>query len=158
MPGGVKDLQVNRNFKDLLLLFNRYHVRYLVVGAYAVMSYTEPRNTKDLDVWVDIALDNAKRVYQALAEFGAPLKRYTPEDFAKRYSVFQMGVPPQRIDILGNISAVRFSTAWEKRKTRRPGGMTVHFIALDDLMKNKKAVGRAQDLIDLENLRRWAKG
>jgi hypothetical protein len=144
---------VNSNFRELLSVFNRYRVRYLVVGAYAVMRYTEPRYTKDLDLWVDTKPANAQRVYKALVEFGVPLLGYSPEDFTERYSVFQIGVEPQRIDVLGNISGVRFSSAWEKRRTSRVEGLTIHFIALADLIKNKEAAGRPQDLIDLANLK-----
>ena len=89
-----RKILVNSNFKDLLSAFNRYHVRYLVVGAYAVMRYTEPRYTKDLDVWVDPDPDNAERVFKALAEFGAPLKGHWPENFTARYVWFQIGREP----------------------------------------------------------------
>ena len=144
---------LNRDFRDLLAAFNRRRARYLVVGAYAVMRYTEPRYTKDLDVWVDTAPDNATRVYNALAEFGGPLKGFSPDDFQQRYSVFQLGVEPLRVDVIGHIDGVRFPTAWEKRRTSRINGLTVHFISKDDLIRNKRASGRRQDLIDLENLR-----
>ena len=81
------------------------------------------------------------------------MSRYSPQDFTERYSVFQIGVEPQRIDILGNITGVRFSSAWAKRKTSRVEGVAIHFIALDDLIRNKKAAGRPQDLTDLANLK-----
>jgi hypothetical protein len=135
-----------------LAAFNRRRVRYLVVGAYAVMRYSEPRYTKDLDIWVDVAPDNATRIYNALVRFGGPLKGFGPEDFEQRHGVFQMGVPPVRIDVIGHIDGVRFSAAWRKRTTSRIDGLRVHFISKEDLIRNKRASGRRQDLIDLENL------
>lgn len=71
----------SRDFKELLSLFNEFKVRYLVVGGYAVMKYTEPRFTKDLDLWIATDDKNAEAVYSALKMFGAPLKNLTPDDF-----------------------------------------------------------------------------
>ena len=142
---------MNKNFRDMLAVFNKHHARYLIVGAYAVMRYTEPRYTKDRDVWIDTAPENAAR-YKALAEFGAPASRYSPEDFEDRYAVFQVGVEPQRIDVTAHIDGVDFSSAWEKRQTSRVEGLTMHFLSREDLIKNKKATGRRQDWIDVDNL------
>jgi hypothetical protein len=144
---------MNSNFKELLSLFGKRRVRYLVVGAFAVMRYTEPRYTKDLDIWVDPAPENAKRVYAALAEFGAPLKGYEPADFADPYYWFQIGMEPVRIDILSHVDGVRFSSAWKKRTTTRIDKQAIHFISKQDLIKTKKAAGRPQDLIDIANLK-----
>jgi hypothetical protein len=145
---------VNSNFRELLSVFNRFHVRYLVVGGYAVMRYTEPRYTKDLDVWVDPNPENIVQRFKALAEFGAPgMKEYSPDNFLKPYEWFQIGREPNRIDIITHIDAVRFSTAWGKRDTSRVVGITVHFISRRDLMRNKKAVGRSRDMEDLDNLK-----
>ncbi|MBV9744131.1 MAG: hypothetical protein JO099_10230 [Acidobacteriia bacterium] len=148
----ASELRMNGEYRELLSLFAKYRVRYLVVGAYAVMRYTEPRYTKDLDVWVDSGPGNAKRVFRAVAEFGAPLKGYGPELFLDRYGVFQIGVSPIRIDILSSIRGVRFSSAWEKRATTRIEGQAIHFISKQHLIKAKKAAGRLMDLIDIENL------
>lgn len=91
---------VNSNFKDLLSLFNGYQIKYLVVGGYAVIKYTEPRFTKDLDLWVKADQENAAAVFQALLEFGAPLEGMTKDDFAHEGYFYQMGIPPIRVDIL----------------------------------------------------------
>jgi hypothetical protein len=108
----ASELQMNDEYKELLSLFAKHRARYLVVGAYAVMRYTEPRYTKDLDVWVDSAPDNAVRVFKALVEYGVPLKGLSPKDFTGPYGGYQIGVEPIRIDILAHVDGVRFSSAW----------------------------------------------
>ena len=144
---------MNANYREILSLLNRHRVRYLVVGAYAVMRYAEPRYTKDIDIWIDPDLVNAERVFRAVVEFGAPLKNYTPADFGDRYSVFQIGVEPVRIDLIANVPGVRFANAWRRRNRSRIGGMAVNFISKADLIKAKEAAGRRVDLIDLDNLK-----
>jgi hypothetical protein len=124
----------------------------LVVGGYAVMKYTEPRYTKDLDLWVEASSENAPAVFQALREFGAPLTNITSEDFSKTGSVYQMGRPPARIDILTSIEGVRFDEAWTRRVRTDLGGIEVNVISCEDLLTNKRALGRPQDLLDVTNL------
>jgi hypothetical protein len=97
---GSKIVSPNFHFSELLRIFNDNGVRYLVVGGYAVMLWSEPRFTKDLDVWVGDDDDNAARVFRALAEFGAPLSGVRPADFAKPDLICQLGVPPLRVDVL----------------------------------------------------------
>ena len=142
----------NSLFKDLLNALNRCEVKYLVVGGYAVMLYTEPRFTKDLDIWVEATPENAARVYRALAGFGAPLVNIQPEEFAKPDLLYQLGVAPSRIDILTSISGVVFADAWPRRKEADFDGITATFIAVEDLLINKRATGRAVDLLDCERL------
>ncbi len=103
------------HFKELLRSFNEHQVKYLVVGAYAVMKYTEPRYTKDLDIWVEPTRENARRVFAALKEFGAPLSDVTPEDFTKTDVIFQLCLAPQRIDVLMAVKGLEFAKAWERR-------------------------------------------
>ncbi len=143
------------DYKELLHAFNEQGVRYLIVGGYAVMKYTEPRYTKDLDVWVGNSPRNAKRVFDALVKFGAPLGRdeVTPATFRNSHVVYQIGVAPVRIDISTHIDGVGFAAAWKKRVKGRIFGANVHFISLDDLTKNKRAVGRRADEDDLERLK-----
>jgi hypothetical protein len=148
----ASELLMNDEYKELLSLFAKHRVRYLVIGAYAVMRYTEPRYTKDIDLWVEASPENAKRVFRALTDFGAPLKGLTYKDFSRPYGGFQIGVEPVRIDILAHVDGVRFSSAWGKRTTTRVEGQSIHFISKEDLIKSKKAAGRRQDLIDLDNL------
>lgn len=144
------------HYKELLHIFNERGVEYLVVGGYAVMKYTEPRYTKDLDVWVRNSPNNAQQVFEALARFGAPVHRdgITPETFRRGEIVYQIGVAPVRIDISTHIDGVQFATAWRKRVRGRIFGVSVNFISLLDLIKNKRAMGRRLDIEDLEHLAR----
>ena len=142
------------DFKELLNTLEKHRVRYLVVGGYAVMKYTEPRFTKDLDLWISTDEENAKAVFSALKEFGAPLKGLTPHDFTERGYFYQMGNPPFRLDIMMSIPGVEFETAWEHREEVLLEGLTIPFISRADLIRAKEASGRAQDLLDAENLRK----
>jgi Nucleotidyl transferase of unknown function (DUF2204) len=140
------------HYKELLQLLNESQVEYLIVGGFAVMKYGEPRYTKDLDVWVHNSTQNAARVVAALQKFGAPLDHdgVTADTFAAKQVVYQIGVAPVRIDILTEITGVEFPDAWAKRVASTFFGVPVHFISLDDLLTNKRALGRSGDLKDLE--------
>jgi hypothetical protein len=143
---------MNSDFKDLLRIFNAHNVRYLVVGGYAVMKYTEPRYTKDLDVWVEATPSNAHAVFAALREFGAPLRKVSAADFAQEGSIYQMGRPPARVDVLTSIEGLRFIDAWPNRVATDFGGIPAHIISRSDLLVNKRALGRPQDQLDVHNL------
>ena len=145
-------MMVNSDFKDLLSLFNGYQIKYLVVGGYAVIKYTEPRFTKDLDLWVKADQENAAAVFQALLEFGAPLEGMTKDDFAHEGYFYQMGMPPVRVDILMSIKGLTFKDAWARRVEVDFDGILVPFISKQDLITTKRASGRPQDLIDVELL------
>ena len=127
-------------------------MRYLVVGGYAVSKYTEPRYTKDLDLWIEASAKNARAVFNALREFGAPLVDLTEADFSQEGSFYQMGRPPARVDIVMSIAGLRFADAWRNRVPTDFDGVSAHVIAPDDLIANKRAVGRPQDLLDVVNL------
>lgn len=142
------------DFKDLLSLLERHKVRYLVVGGYAVMKYTEPRFTKDLDLWIATDQANAEAVFTAMKEFGAPLKDLTPSDFMQEGCFYQMGNPPFRVDIMMSIPGVAFEMAWANRENVHLEGLAVPFISKADLIKAKEAGGRDQDRLDLKKLRR----
>jgi hypothetical protein len=144
----------NPDFKELLNILENYKVRYLVVGGYAVMKYTEPRFTKDLDLWVSTDEENSKAVFNALREFGAPLKGLTQKDFSEKGYFYQMGNPPLRLDIMMSIPGVEFEDSWNNRIETEIDGLTVPFISKQDLLKAKEASGRAQDMIDVENLKK----
>jgi hypothetical protein len=116
------------------------------------MFHSEPRYTKDFDVWVDATAENAPKVFGALARFGAPLKDIVVEDFAEPRFFYQMGQPPVRIDIVTSLDGVNFSDAWNRREETTMGGVRVHVIAFDDLIANKRSVGRPQDLADVDRL------
>jgi hypothetical protein len=140
------------DYKELLQLLNEFKVDYLIVGGFAVMKYGEPRYTKDLDVWVDSSATNSRRLFEALEKFGAPLERdgITAETFAEKQIVYQMGIAPVRIDILTAITGVEFADAWKNRVASTFFGVAVHFISRGDLEANKRALGRASELKDLE--------
>jgi len=143
---------VNSDFSDLLRLFNDNHVKYLVIGGYAVVQYAEPRFTKDLDVWISTDIENAKSVYKALREFGAPLTDLTPKDFSEEGYFFQIGMPPVRVDVLMGIPGVQFKDCWERHFEADFEGLRVKFISKEDLILAKRASGRPQDLLDADML------
>ena len=143
---------MNTDFKELLKIFNEHEVKYLVVGGYAVMKYSEPRYTKDLDIWVEASPENAKKVFQALKAFVSPLANLTEADFAAA-GFFQMGRPPVRVDILMTLDGVTFETAWANRVLTSFDEVPTTIISLMDLIENKKASGRPQDLEDIEKMK-----
>lgn len=143
---------VNSDFTDLLRILGANHVRYLVIGGYAVVQYAEPRFTKDLDLWISTDSANAESVFGALREFGAPLAGLTPKDFAEDGYFFQMGVPPVRVDVLMGIPGVQFEESWNRRVEVDFEGLQVNFISKADLIAAKRASGRPQDLIDADSL------
>jgi hypothetical protein len=141
--------------RDILMALNAHGVKYLVVGGHAVSIHAEPRGTKDLDVFIKADGENSRAVFAALADYGAPLAGMSPADFNdKPTTVFQMGVPPARIDILQGIAGVEFEEAWEDRVDSLLDDQTpAHVISREHLIQNKLAVGRFQDLADVEKLR-----
>ena len=147
-----------KDLRELLLAFNAHAVDYLVVGGYAVGVHAEPRATKDLDVFVRPQRANAELVYRALAAFGAPLRGIDPADFCSDpNAVFQVGQPPVRIDVLQQIDGVTFAEAWPNRVEAEIDGVPVHVISAADLIRNKTASGRLQDLADAEAVRQASK-
>jgi hypothetical protein len=143
---------MNPDFVDLLRAFSEAEVRFLVVGAYALAHHGRPRATGDLDVWVDATVGNAPRVMRALESFGAPLDQVVEADFAHPGVVYQMGVPPGRIDILTELTGLTFDEAWATRERGIFGDLAVDFIGRDAFVRNKRATGRAKDLGDVESL------
>jgi hypothetical protein len=141
------------DFRELLKIFEKHKIRYLVVGGYAVMKYSEPRFTKDLDMLIATDQDNANAVYSALKEFGAPLKNLTPEDFTHKDYFYQMGRSPLRIDVMMSIPGIGFDEAWENREVVELGDLKIPFISRSDLIRSKEASGRPQDMIDIDKLK-----
>jgi hypothetical protein len=121
----------------------------LIVGAHALAAHGVPRATGDLDIWVRPTGDNAARVLAALDRFGAPLFDLTLEDLTRPDTVFQIGLPPSRVDILSGISGVEFEAAWSRRRSVTLDGVQVHVLAREDFIANKRASGRPKDLLDL---------
>lgn len=149
---------MNSDFSDLLQALNNETVEYLVVGGYAVGKYTEPRYTKDIDIWINCSPDNAERVFEALTKFGAPLSNVTLNDFMNPDLFFQIGIEPARIDILMGIDGLNFTECWDRRSEASWDNIKTNFISIEDLITNKELVARSQDLIDAENLRKTLSG
>lgn len=143
---------MNQDFLDILRALTAAEAKYLLVGAYAVAVHAEPRATGDIDLWVQPTRANASRVMAALKAFGAPLSDLTVKDLTIAGVIFQMGLPPRRIDILTAIDGIRFPEAWKSRKTIEVEGMQIPVIGLKSLIKNKQAAGRTKDTLDLELL------
>ena len=145
---------MNSDFNDLLKLMDQFQVRFLVVGGYAVIRHTEPRFTKDLDLWIEATAENAERCFLALASFGAPLAGLGPLDFTQQGYIYQMGVPPFRVDILMSMRGLTFDQAWLRRVVDTVDGVSISFLSKVDLIESKLAAGRPQDLLDVESLRK----
>lgn len=143
---------LNKDFKEFVQSLNENNARYLVIGGYAVAFHGYPRYTKDLDVWVESSQENAMRIVKALEQFGFASLGLQAEDFLVPDQVIQLGFPPNRIDILTSVEGVAFQGCYASRVQVVLDGIRVNFIDLENLKKNKRAVGRAQDLADLEKL------
>jgi hypothetical protein len=143
---------MNQDFVDLLRAFIDHDVRFLIVGAYALGVHGRPRATGDLDVWVEATGENAVHVMRALGAFGAPTVDVTADDFSRPGIVFQIGLPPRRIDILTELTGLTFAAAWPGRLEAPFGPLEVPFLGRNDFITNKRATGRAKDIGDLEGL------
>jgi hypothetical protein len=145
-------MATNPDFRDLFSALSAEAAEFLVVGAHAVMVYTSPRYTKDLDVWIRPSPGNAARVHRALAAFGAPMAELSVDDLAAPGTMFQIGVEPNRIDVITSIEAVSFDDAWARRVRSTYGGVPIHILSKEDLLTNKRALGRPRDLEDVRRL------
>jgi hypothetical protein len=141
------------DLKELLRAFNDHAVKYLIVGGYAFGVHAEPRATKDLDIFIRSDEENSKAVFRALSQYGAPLTDLTPSDF-KDGTTFQIGQPPARIDILQQIDGISFDEAWKNRvEGLIDDQIQAAVISRDDLIRNKLATGREEDMLDVKKLR-----
>ena len=143
---------LNQDFKEFIQSLNENEVKYLVIGGYAVAFHGHPRYTKDLDVWVELSEQNANNLVNALDAFGFGSLGLKAADFLEPEQVIQLGYPPNRIDILMTPKGIDFATCYEQRVLVGIDGTTCSFIDLENLLKNKRATGRHQDLADVENL------
>jgi len=144
------------DFRDLLVELADAGARFMIVGGFAVAHHGHPRATKNIDIWLDATDDNAALVFRALERFGAPTKQLdiTERDLSSYDGVIQLGVPPVRIDILCRIKAVAFADAWRGRSEIQVDGRVVPVIGLEQLLENKRACARPQDLADVDALDR----
>ena len=145
---------VNQDFLDLLRLLLAAGARFLVVGAHAMAVHGVPRATGDLDIWLDPEPANAERAWDALMEFGAPVREMgiTRSDLVTPGVVVQIGQPPRRIDLLTQVSGLTFAEAWPNRAVHAIEALAVPFIGRSELVRNKRASGRPKDIADLDIL------
>ncbi|KQC10037.1 MAG: hypothetical protein APR62_02205 [Smithella sp. SDB] len=145
-------MEAQKDFKELLELFNGHKVEYMIVGAYALAFYGAPRFTAGIDIFVNPSPGNAKKILSALADFGFSSLNLTIEDFRKPNSVVQLGVPPVRIDIITSLTGVTWEDADKGKQEGLYGDVPVHFLGKEQYITNKRATGRKKDLADLESL------
>ena len=143
---------MDSNYLDMLRCLNKAGVDYIMVGGWAVNLHGYVRATIDLDIWILADQENARKVYAALGEFGAPLGEVKPEDFAQDGTIFQIGVAPCRIDVINKIDGVKYAEASSRAVQKTIEGVPVRIISLEDLIANKRASGRTKDLADAEIL------
>ena len=145
-------MKVEKDYEELLKLFNKNKVRYCIIGAYAVAFYAKPKYTKDMDILVEPTGENGKRIVKSLAEFGFKSLGLSEKDFSQEGKIVQLGYEPVRIDILTSIAGCSFKEIWENKTIGIYGKQKVLFIGLNELIKNKTASGRKQDKVDLDIL------
>ena len=145
-------MELDQDFNEFVELFIAHDVRFLIIGGYALAAHGFPRYTGDLVAWIWATEENAHRILRALEEFGFGGVGVTIADFTSEDSVVQLGFPPYRIDILTKADGLDFESAWSRRVTISVNGAEVPFISREDFIANKTAVGRPQDLVDVEKL------
>lgn len=146
-------MRLNKDLREFIELLNSANVEYLVVGGFAVAWHGFPRFTADIDFLIGTAGQNAAKVVAVLARFGFRSLDIKPDDFSRVGQIVQLGVKPNRIDLLTSISGVEFDQAWERRVQGSIDGLPVFFIGRDDLIRNKECTGRPRDLSDATALR-----
>lgn len=145
-------MRIEKDFKKFIELLNKNEVRYLIVGSFAFSYYAEPRFTKDIDFFIEPTEENAEKILKTLIEFGFDRLSLKSKDFQELDQIIQLGVAPVRIDLLTSIDGINFPSAWENKIKGNYGLISANFISKTDLIKNKKAVGRPQDIADVEKL------
>lgn len=144
---------LNKDFNEFIKLLNEHKVKYLVVGGYAVAFHGHPRYTKDLDVWIESSPANARNLLKALDRFGFGSLDLTIEDFLVPDQIIQLGYPPNRIDLLTSAAGLNFEDCYASKVVTTIHGLQIDFVDIENLKKNKRSTGRAQDLADMENLK-----
>ncbi|MGQ0815266.1 MAG: nucleotidyltransferase [Gemmatimonadota bacterium] len=143
---------MHRDFSEMLSALSDAGAEFLIVGAHALGAHGHPRATRDLDIWVNATPENARRVWRARADYGAPLHDLTEQELATPGIIFQIGVAPFRIDIMTDIAGVAFADAWPDRITVELGGRRVPVIGRAQFIATKRAAGRPRDLADIADL------
>jgi len=143
---------LNEDYRDMLQALADEKVKFLLVGAYALAAHGYPRATMDIDIWVMPSPDNADAVLRALNRFGAPLENLTRKDLQADGTIFQIGIAPRRIDIITTASGLQFEATYRNSIPVTIEGIEVRIPSIDDLILNKRAIGRTKDLADAEAL------
>lgn len=143
---------VEKDYEELLRLFNKHKVKYCIVGAFAVVFYAVPRYTKDMDILVEPSVRNGGRILKALGEFGFGILKLSADDLSQENKIIQLGYEPVRVDIITSIDGCTFKQVWENREKGMYGKEKVNFIGLNELIKNKRVLKRKQDKADLDIL------
>lgn len=150
-------LRLSADFSDLLRAFRACEVKYLIIGGWAVSIHAQPRATQDMDIFVSPDHANLAAVYDALIQFGAPLKDMDRSQFLKPGAYFRIGAPPNQVDVFPGIPGVQFDACWPKRvevALDTQGDLFANVISAEDLIAAKIASGREQDLADVEAIRK----
>lgn len=142
------------DFEDFIKLLNKFDVEYMVVGGYAMAFHGKPRYTGDLDIWINISEANAEKLMEVIKAFGMASLGLEKEDFLQPGYVSQIGYPPLRIDILNSIDGVNFKEAFQNRQKIVEGDLEISYISLNDLVQNKVASGRKQDIQDVREIKK----
>ena len=145
---------LNEDYKEMLQLLLEEQVDFIIVGAYALGAHGYPRATGDIDIWVKPNNTNSRKLYKALARFGAPLEQIEIDDFSMEGITFQIGLIPRRIDIITKIDGVTYEEADEDKITVEVEGLMLPVISLEKLIKNKMATGREKDELDIKTLKK----
>ncbi|HRN26673.1 MAG TPA: nucleotidyltransferase [Ignavibacteriaceae bacterium] len=148
-------MRVEKDFEDFIELLNKNDVKYMIVGAYALALYARPRNTGDIDVFVERDEKNAKKILQVLSQFGFESIGIVEADLLADSRVVQLGVSPVRIDIMNRIDGVNFNDAYKRVKNIMFGNTPTKFISYEDLLQNKLSSNRKKDQADLEELQNY---
>lgn len=149
---------LNKDFVEFIELLNKHKVEYMIVGGYALAFHGKPRQTGDMDVWIHNSEANAEKIMKVVGDFGLGSLGLRKDDFIKEGSITQIGYPPLRIDILNTIDGVKFKEAMTNRQAIEIQGLKVYFIGQNDLIRNKRATGRAQDIADIRELQKKKRG
>jgi len=149
-----KKISFEKDILEFLELCNKYEVKYLVIGGYAVSIHGHPRSTKDIDVCIEMSEVNALKMVEVINDFGFSSLKLNIEDFLKRDSITQLGFPPLRIDILNDLDGVSFEDAWKNKKIVAFENVSINFIGYNDLLIVKQKAGRPQDIADVDKLKK----
>ena len=151
-------LKAEKDFEEFIELLNKYNVEYMIVGAYALALYTRPRNTGDIDIFINRSKENSKLLIKVINDFGFEDAGIDESDFTFTGRIIQLGVSPVRIDIINDIDGVNFSDAYNRVERFKFGNVKANFISKIDIITNKKSSKRKKDQADLDELEKFKDG